>query len=274
LARGTTDNIDEVGRDGWWVWVDILPKYTSIYLVEECVANLKGSERAEYVQEMFTRIAPRYDLMNRLMTAGQDVRWRREVISRARLNDGARLLDLGAGTGDLAREALRRHPGCSAVAADFTLEMMRVGQSRLKQSPPLAGEVSWSAADALNLAFPSRIFEAVVSGFLLRNVTDVTRSLAEQYRVLKAGGRIVALDTTHPPSNLLTPLINIHLHTIIPQLGTWLTGQAEAYQYLPESTENFLKAEQLASRMVKVGFRNVHFRRLMFGTVAIHWAEK
>jgi demethylmenaquinone methyltransferase/2-methoxy-6-polyprenyl-1,4-benzoquinol methylase len=84
----------------------------------------------------------------------------------------------------------------------------------------------------------------------------------------------VVLDTTHPPSNLLTPLINIHLHTVIPQLGAWLTGEAEAYKYLPESTVNFLKAEQLASRMVKAGFRDVHFRRLMFGTIAIHWAEK
>jgi demethylmenaquinone methyltransferase / 2-methoxy-6-polyprenyl-1,4-benzoquinol methylase len=242
--------------------------------MEDYVANLKGNERAEYVQEMFTRIAPRYDLMNRLMTAGQDVRWRREVVRRARLKEGARLLDLGAGTGDLAMEALRRHPGCSAVAADFTLEMMRVGQTRLEQSLPLAGRLSWSAADALNLAFPSQIFDAVISGFLLRNVTDIARSLAEQYRVLKPGGRIVVLDTTHPPSNLLTPLINIHLHTVIPQLGAWLTGEAEAYKYLPESTVNFLKAEQLASRMVKAGFRDVHFRRLMFGTIAIHWAEK
>ncbi len=238
------------------------------------MANLIGRERAEYVQEMFRRIAPRYDLMNRLMTAGQDVHWRSEVIRRTGLTQAAWLLDLGAGTGDLAREALRRHPGCGAVAADFTLEMMRVGQQRLQQSSSLLGRLSWSAADALNLPFPEQTFDAVVSGFLLRNVTDVSRSLAEQYRVLKPGGRIVALDTTHPPSNLLTPVINIHLHTIIPQLGAWLTGQAEAYQYLPELTANFLKAEQLAYRMVKVGFQDVQFQRLMFGTIAIHWAKK
>jgi len=223
---------------------------------------------------MFTRIAPRYDLMNRLMTAGQDVRWRREVIRLAKLADGESLLDLGAGTGDLAVEALRQVPGCRAAAADFTLGMMRVGQRRLEQNPSLARRLSWSAGDAMNLSFPDRTFDAVVSGFLLRNVADVTRSLAEQYRVLKPGGRIVALDTTHPPSNLLTPFINLHLHTVIPALGAWLTGQAEAYEYLPESTENFLKAEQLASRMAVVGFQDVRFRRLMFGTVAMHWAVK
>ena len=129
------------------------------------MANLKGSAREQYVQEMFTRIAPRYDLMNRLMTAGQDVRWRREVVQLARLAEGEWLLDLGAGTGDLAMEALRQHPGCRATAADFTLGMMRVGQQRLAQLPTIAARLSWSAGDALNLAFPNHSFDAVVSGF-------------------------------------------------------------------------------------------------------------
>ena len=152
--------------------------------------------------------------------------------------------------------------------------MMRIGQRRLEQVTSIAERLSWSAGDALNLAFPNQMFDAVVSGFLLRNLTNVIRGLAEQYRVLKPGGRIVALDTTHPPSNLLTPLIHIHLHTVIPALGAWLTGQPEAYEYLPETTENFLKAERLASKMVAVGFREVRFRRLMAGTIAIHWAMK
>lgn len=238
------------------------------------MAYLDGGERARYVQDMFTRIAPRYDLMNRLMTAGQDVYWRRDVVRLARLSPGECLLDLGAGTGDIAREALHQNPDIRAVAADFTLGMMQIGRNRMAQDTAMVGRLNWSAGDALNLAFPDRVFDAVVSGFLLRNVTDVTRSLAEQYRVLKSGGRIVALDTTQPSSNMLTPLIEFHLHTIIPTLGTWLTGQAEAYEYLPETTENFLKAEQLASRMTAVGFQDVRFRRLMVGTIAIHWAVK
>jgi demethylmenaquinone methyltransferase/2-methoxy-6-polyprenyl-1,4-benzoquinol methylase len=233
------------------------------------MANLTGQERAKYVQGMFSRVARRYDLMNRLMTAGQDVRWRREVIRRASLPPIARLLDLGAGTGDLAREALRQYPDCRPVAADFTLEMMRTGQQR-----PQAAWLDWAAADALRLPFPDQVYDAVVSGFLMRNVSDIRRALREQRRVLKPGGRLVILDTTRPGRNLLTPLINFHLHTIIPALGRIIAGQGEAYNYLPDSTENFLTAEQLAARLVEAGFRKVGFRRLMAGTIAIHWGVK
>lgn len=233
------------------------------------LANLTGSERARYVQDMFTRIAHRYDLMNRLMTAGQDVSWRQQVIQRATLPAGGRLLDLGAGTGDLARAALRQYPACFPVAADFSLEMMRVGRGRQPGQP-----LDWTAADALQLPFPSQTFEAVVSGFLMRNVTDVLQGLREQYRVLRPGGRIVILDTTPPPSSFLSPLIQFHLHNVIPVLGGFLTGQGEAYHYLPDSTEGFLEPEQLAARMLAAGFRRVGFHRLMFGTVAIHWGQK
>ncbi|HPO57410.1 MAG TPA: class I SAM-dependent methyltransferase, partial [Anaerolineaceae bacterium] len=140
-------------------------------------------DKAGYVREMFARIAPRYDLMNRLMTGGQDRAWRREVIARAGLQPGQRLLDLGAGTGDLAFEALRRHPGVQVVAADFTPAMLQVGRKRPEPHP------GWAAADALRLPFPDESFDALVSGFLLRNVADLDQALAEQYRVLRPGGR-------------------------------------------------------------------------------------
>jgi demethylmenaquinone methyltransferase / 2-methoxy-6-polyprenyl-1,4-benzoquinol methylase len=230
---------------------------------------LSGPERARYVQAMFTRIAARYDLMNRLMTAGQDVRWRKEVIRRADLQPGSLLLDLGTGTGDLAREAVRQCASCRPVAADFTLQMMLTGRQR---TPVPA--LDWSAADARQLPFPANTFQAVVSGFLLRNVTDVPLSLSEQYRILVPGGRIVTLDTTPPPDGPLKPLIGIHLHTIIPTLGRMIAGQAEAYQYLPASTEGFLEPEQLAARLEAAGFCQVGFQRLMFGTIAIHWGVK
>ncbi len=232
------------------------------------MTHLTGDERAHYVQDMFARIARRYDLMNRLMTAGQDVRWRREVVRRAALPGRGQLLDLGTGTGDLAREALRQAPGCLPVASDFTLEMMLVGKRRHDV------RLDWAAADALSLPFPGECFDAVVSGFLMRNVSDIHRSLCEQYRLLKPGGRIVVLDTTRPPHNTLTPLINLHLHSVIPTLGRLIAGDAEAYRYLPDSTENFLSAEGLAERMQAAGFQDVGFQRRMFGTVAIHWGMK
>jgi demethylmenaquinone methyltransferase/2-methoxy-6-polyprenyl-1,4-benzoquinol methylase len=230
------------------------------------MTQLTGQERATYVQNMFSRIAKRYDLMNRLMTGFQDARWRKQVIRLARLADGASLLDLGTGTGDLARSALTAFPRARVTAADFTLEMMRVGQK--------TGPLNFSSADALRLPFKDRTFDAVVSGFLMRNITDLQKGLGEQFRVLKDGGRIVILDTTRPRRNILSPFIWIHMHLIIPALGGLLTGVREAYNYLPDSTEGFVTAEDLASRMKAAGFRNVEFKRLMFGTIAIHWGEK
>lgn len=230
------------------------------------MTQLTGKERAHYVQNMFTKIAHRYDLMNRLMTGGQDVRWRRDVIRRAKLTPNASLLDLGTGTGDLAREALIQEPNARVTAADFTIEMMRVGNK--------SGNLEWSAADALNLPFKDFTFDAVVSGFLMRNVTDIPRSLSEQFRSLKKRGRIILLDTTRPQKNILSPFIWIHMHFVIPTVGGILSGEPDAYQYLPDTTENFLTAEQLASRMREAGFKNVGYKRLMFGTIAIHWGEK
>lgn len=230
---------------------------------------LPGTGRASYVQAMFSRIAHRYDLMNRLMTAGQDIRWRREVIHRTNLPEDGRLLDLGAGTGDLAREAEQQRPTSWVVAADFTLEMMRVGRANYTTS-----KINWLAGDALSIPLSNDSFEAVVSGFLLRNVIDINQCLCEQYRVLKPGGYMVALDTTRPPQNFLRPLINFYLHTIIPNLGRIITGESDAYVYLPETTELFLEAEHLAAKMIEAGYRQVGFHRLMLGTIAIHWGRK
>ncbi len=230
------------------------------------MTHLTGKERGEYVQDMFTRIAHRYDLMNRLMTAGQDVRWRETVIQQAGIKSNSRLLDLGAGTGDLAREALKQQPDAKVIAADFTLEMMRIGK--------LNGSLPWSAADAMNLPFGENTFDAVVSGFLMRNVGDIQQAIKEQYRTLKPGGRIVILDTTKPKRNLLSPFIWLHMHVVIPLVGGLLSGFKDAYSYLPDSTEEFVTAKEMAVRMAAVGFKKINFEVLMFGTIAIHWGEK
>ncbi len=235
------------------------------------MTDSKHDDKAKYVQDMFTRIAFRYDLMNRFMTGGQDIRWRKLVIEKAKLPENGLLLDLGTGTGDLAYEAVRQNPKSFTLAADFTLEMMRVGRNRRQGNSKI---LDWIAADATRLPLPDEVFDAVISGFLLRNVDNIPLSLKEQFRILKPGGRFVALDTTPPPNNLLAPFIRFHLHTVIPTLGKLLTGQTEAYHYLPDSTENFLNAEVLADRLVETGFSEIGFKRYMFGAIAIHWGRK
>ena len=220
---------------------------------------------------MFDRIAGRYDLMNRLITGGQDRRWRRFAVEMAQLPPGGALLDIAAGTGDIALEALRQQPTARAHGADFALGMMRVGQRRR------GGErIGWAGADALQLPYADASFDAVVSGYLLRNVIDIPQALAEQRRVLKRGGRIVILDTSPPPDNLLKPLIMLHLKVGIPLLGRLVAGKdaADAYRYLPESTAAFKTPQELAQLVANAGFADVRYRQFMLGTMAVHWAVK
>ncbi|MHC1741301.1 MAG: ubiquinone/menaquinone biosynthesis methyltransferase [Anaerolineaceae bacterium] len=227
---------------------------------------LTGNQKASYVHGLFARVATNYERMNQLMTAGQDRRWRKEAIWLLQLKCGQSLLDVGTGTGDLAREALRQQPDIQVAAADFTWQMMSVGNQR--------GKLPFVTADGLTLPFRDHTFDGVVSGFLLRNVGDVDEALAEQYRVLKPGGRIVILETTPPSRTLLTPFIWMHMHLIIPLLGSFVSGVREAYEYLPNSSEQFLKAEELAERLSRAGFVEVGFKRLMAGTIALHWGKK
>ncbi|MEM5775756.1 MAG: ubiquinone/menaquinone biosynthesis methyltransferase, partial [Anaerolineaceae bacterium] len=226
-------------------------------------------ERTRYVRGMFGRIARRYDLMNRLMTFGQDLRWRREAIDRLEIPPRAAVLDAGAGTGDIAIQIRRSHADALVIASDLTPGMLRAGKNR-----PGTEGIMWVAADAEHLPFVLEVFDGVISGYLLRNVSSLDRTLSEQRRVLKPGRMWAALDTTPPARNLLQPFIRFHLQVIIPMLGRIITGEAEAYHYLPDSTENFLPADRLATRIQQAGFSGVAFVKRMLGTMAIHWGRK
>jgi len=236
------------------------------------MAHLTGKERSQYVQNMFDRIAERYNVMNRIMTGGQDMKWRRFVIDKAQLPENGKLLDLATGTGDIAFEALKKTPSAQVIGADFALQMMHVGQ----RQPQYGKQVGWAGADALQLPFSDESFNAVVSGYLVRNVIDIPQTLNEQARILKSGGRIVILDTSPPPNNPLKPFILLHLKYGIPLLGRLIAGKSasDAYTYLPESTQAFKTPEELATLIEDAGFKNVDFKTFMFGTMAVHWGTK
>jgi len=216
------------------------------------------------IRSMFATIASRYDLMNSLMTFGRDQAWRRKVVYMADLPPGGRLLDIGTGTGNIALEAVKSDQSLKVAAADLTPEMIRVGMRRAE-----ANRVMWCCANALELPFADGVFDGVTSGYLIRNVPDISLAFKEQLRVVKPGGKVVCLDTSPPPDSLLRIFVLFHLKVVIPLLGGLISGNREAYRYLPESTQKFKTPKELAEIMRQVGFENITVKRLMLGTMGI-----
>lgn len=225
--------------------------------------------KSEYVNDMFTQIAPTYDLMNRLMTGMQDQRWRRELLAYCQLPPRGRLLDVGTGTGDIAYEALGLQPSLTAMGSDFTYEMMAHGVDKIP-----GRTVPFAQADALALPYADNTFDAVTSGFLLRNVTDINQALSEQRRVIVPGGKVVCLEITPPSTTVLGPLFQFYFFNVVPLIGGLISGKRDAYTYLPHSTVQFPEPDTLQRRMEFVGLKNVFYVKRMFGTVAIHVGEK
>jgi demethylmenaquinone methyltransferase/2-methoxy-6-polyprenyl-1,4-benzoquinol methylase len=218
---------------------------------------------------MFDSIAGQYDLMNKVMTLGQDQRWRRFVVAKAGDAKQGRVLDLATGTGDIAALYKASYPEAFVVGGDFSQNMLAEAQRRFAKL-----DISWQACDANLLPFASDFFEAVTFGYLLRNVDHAPTVLAEVYRVLKKGGRIVCLDTTPPHKNILYPFIRAYLRWGIPLMGRLIASDEAAYAYLTGSTMDFYQAKDLAEAFQQAGFQKVGFKKFMMGTIAVHWGEK
>jgi len=227
------------------------------------------NDREGGVRRMFDAIAGRYDLMNRLMTLGQDQKWRRFVVDRAGDPGGGLVLDLATGTGDIAALSRRVYPHCRIVGGDFSLNMLKEAGRRFPEA-----DIGWQAVDANRLPYPDACFESVSFGYLLRNVENVEGVLHEVNRVLKKGGRLVCLDTTPPRKNLLYPLIHFYFRLGIPLLGRCIARDKEAYTYLTGSTMGFYSADELAAAFSRAGFREIGYRKFMMGTIAVHWGKK
>jgi demethylmenaquinone methyltransferase/2-methoxy-6-polyprenyl-1,4-benzoquinol methylase len=215
------------------------------------------------VREMFDRISPRYDLMNRLMSLGLDGRWRRFAADCAGLEPGDAAVDVCCGTGDLALELLRRvRPGGRVVGADFAARMLAVAGRK-------SADVEWVEADALALPFADGEFAAAAIAFGMRNLPDHEAGFRELARVVRPGGRVICLELAEPPA-LLAPGSRLWTDRIVPALGRLVADRGGAYTYLPASVHRFPHPLELAATMRRAGLDVVQYRRLPPGVVCVH----
>ena len=245
-------------------------------------ANL--DKRPGEVSAMFDRVADRYDLMNDVLSLGQDRWWRRIVARAVGARPGELVLDLAAGTGTSSRTFAA--DGATCVACDFSLGMLQVGARRQRAAQEgrpaacpagtagRARQVRFVAGDALQLPFRDRAFDAVTISFGLRNVADPGAALAEMLRVTRPGGRLVVCEFGHLPWPRVNSLYESYLTTALPVVARRLSGSPEAYDYLAESIKDWPAQPELARRMAAAGWSAVRWRNLTMGVVALHHARR
>lgn len=222
---------------------------------------------------MFDAIAPRYDLLNRVLSLGIDRGWRRKAVRALGLADreGARVLDLATGTADLAIEIADQYPGASVVGVDPSANMLEIGEKKIA-ARDLSGRVSVSLGEAERLPFEDASFDGVTIAFGIRNVVDRPAGLAEMRRVTKPGGRVVVLELSEPKKGVFSSLARVHVHHVVPLLGGLISGKKE-YGYLQASIAAFPPAEEFATMMEKAGLTSVTATPLTFGVAHLYVGE-
>lgn len=223
---------------------------------------------------MFSSIAPRYDLVNSILSFGLHKLWKKRAAREASLKEGDSVLDLCSGTGDIAIYLAEKvGPEGRVIALDLSKEMLELG--RLKaQKVGVDQTIDFQLGNAAHLNLPNSSFQAVTIGFGIRNVDDAERAFGEIHRVLKAGGKVVCLEFSHPTSAFVRGFYNFYLYRIIPWIGGLISRNFAAYRYLPDSIREFPSQKRLKSIMEKAGFKKTHFTNLTFGVVALHIGEK
>lgn len=234
-----------------------------------------GNEQATAlaVKGMFAKVAPRYDLLNHLLSLRRDVAWRHATAKALRpvlKRPESIAVDLCCGTGDLAF-ALRRESAGSVIGTDFCLPMLEIAQLKAREN---SGRVAFFSGDAMTLPFADNSLDALSIGFGFRNLASYQKGLEEMLRVLRPGGWLAILECSKMRWPLMRTLYRAYFRHIMPRIGSWLSGVQGAYEYLNESVERFPDQEALAAAMNKAGFREVSYRNFMGGAVALHLGLK
>lgn len=230
-------------------------------------------ERERYVQDLFRRVAPKYDFLNRLLSFRRDVAWRRFTARKAGLEPGGSVLDVATGTGDLAFD-LAEVVGSTGrvVGLDFTEEMLVRARAKADKLG-LADVCRFVQGNALELPFEDAQFDAATIAFGLRNVVDRERCLLEMRRVVKPGGRVLVLEFSQPVWPVFRQVYLLYFRHILPFIGRLVQGDADTYRYLPETVLAFPDQEALAANMRNLGFHNVHYYNLSGGICCLHIGE-
>ncbi|MHB8141655.1 MAG: bifunctional demethylmenaquinone methyltransferase/2-methoxy-6-polyprenyl-1,4-benzoquinol methylase UbiE [Vulcanimicrobiaceae bacterium] len=226
-------------------------------------------DKGAFVREMFARIAPRYDVTNRVLTAGMDERWRRRAIRLLAPPHGGRILDLCCGTGDIAFHLLRTDPSLQVTGVDFCAPMLEAARRRAAAQASMA--VTFIEGDVSALPFEDRSFDGATMGFSMRNVVDIDRTLQEIRRVLRPGARVVNLDVSKARNRAWKACFDLYFYHVVPLVGGLVGGSKDAYAYLPQSLTHHPSAEQLVERFTAAGFRDAGYVPLMGGAIAIHY---
>jgi len=231
--------------------------------------DVPEAEKAGMVHGVFSRVASKYDVMNDVMSVGIHRVWKDAMMDWLAPRSGQRLLDVAGGTGDVAFRFLRRAPGASAVVCDMTEPMLIEGRKRA-EAEKLAASLDWVVGDAMALPFPDASFDTYTISFGIRNVTRIPDALREAYRVLKPGGRLMVLEFSRIPNDLMQKAYDIYSFNVIPVMGQIVAGDRDSYQYLVESIRKFPEQETFAEMIRAAGFGQVKYRNLSLGIAALH----
>ena len=231
--------------------------------------TVSEAAKAGMVHGVFSRVANRYDIMNDLMSGGVHRLWKDAMMDWLAPRPGQSLLDVAGGTGDIAFRFLKRAPGATATVLDLTTPMLDEGRKRA-DAANLADRLDWITGDAMALPFPDRSFDVYTISFGIRNVTRIGDALAEAYRVLKPGGRLMVLEFSRIPNDLLQKAYDLYSFNVIPVMGQVVAHDRASYQYLVESIRKFPDQESFAGMVRDAGFGQVAYRNLTMGVAALH----